>query len=82
MFCLPLFGKKLGVMEPGWTHFFYFLPHSFVVLPLVPERFRVYYALHILCDCAAHTGEWSMRPFYPLSNFQVEGFYDPWKIFF
>ena len=82
MFALPLIGKPLDRMAYPYTQIFYFLPHSCLVLPFVPHRFRMYYGLHILCDCVSHTGEWSMMPLYPLTTWQIEGFYDPWKVFF
>ena len=52
MFVLPLIGKPLDRISYPYTHIFYFLPHSLLVLPLVPSRLRMYYGLHILCDCA------------------------------
>jgi len=73
-----LFGNGVNVVDT-WTRCFYFLPHSMLVLPLVPPRWRAYYALHILCDVVSHTGEWSIRFLYPLTNYSIEGFYDPWK---
>jgi hypothetical protein len=73
-----LFGNGVNVVDI-WTRGFYFLPHSLLVLPLVPPKWRTYYALHILCDVVSHTGEWSIRLFYPLTNFSIQGFYDPWK---
>jgi len=82
MFILPLIGKPLDHIEYPYTHLFYFLPHSIVVLPFVPSRLRIYYGLHIVCDCVSHTGSWAMMPLYPLTRWQIEGFYDPWKVFF
>ena len=78
MVILWMLGKDVTVIDP-WTCCFYFLPHSLLVLPLVPRRWRAYYALHILCDVISHTGEWSIRLLYPLTNFSIPGFYDPWK---
>ena len=60
---------------------FYFFPHSMLSLPLIPQRWLHYYILHIFCDIISHTKEWSIRPFFPLSSFYIEGFYDPWKLF-
>ena len=57
MFVLPLIGKPLDRMAYPYTQLFYFLPHSCLVIPLVPARLRIYYFLHILCDCVSHTGE-------------------------
>jgi len=78
MIILYLMGKDVTVIDL-WTCCFYFLPHSLLVLPLVPRRWRAYYALHIFCDVLSHTGEWSIRLLYPLTNFSIPGFYDPWK---
>lgn len=58
----------------------YFLPHSLLVVPLVPRRWRWFYLVHILCDLPSHTGSWSIRPLYPLSDVAVHGLYDPWKL--
>jgi len=82
MIALPFMGKRLDCVEYPYTQLFYFLPHSFIVLPLVPSRLRVYYALHIVCDCMSHTGPWSMMTLYPITTWQIEGFYDPWKAFY
>jgi len=57
----------------------YFLPHSLLIVPLVPRRWRWFYLLHILCDLPSHTEPWSIRPLYPLSHVAVHGWYDPWK---
>jgi len=78
MVLLWMFRKEVDVVDM-WTRCFYFLPHSMLVLPLVPRKWRAFYALHILCDVVSHTGEWSIRLLYPLTNFSIEGFYDPWK---
>lgn len=48
------------------------LPHSLLVVPLVPRRWRWLYLLH--------TGSWSIRPLYPLSDVAVHGLYDSWKL--
>jgi hypothetical protein len=82
MAALPLMGKHMDSIEYPYTQLCYFLPHSFVVLPLVPKRLRIYYALHIVCDCISHTGPWSIMTLYPITTWQIEGFYDPWKVFF
>jgi len=58
----------------------YFLPHSLLSLLIVPQRLRALYTLHILCDIISHTKEWSIRPFFPILSFSIEGFYDPWKL--
>lgn len=58
----------------------YFLPHSLLSLFVVPRRLRSLYALHILCDVISHTKEWSIRPFFPILSFSIEGFHDPWKV--
>ena len=81
MVVLWMFRKEVDVVDM-WTRCFYFLPHSMLVLPLVPRKWRAFYALHILCDVVSHTGEWSIRLLYPLTNFSIEGFYDPWKWLF
>lgn len=78
MVVLWMFRRRVDVVDM-WTRCFYFLPHSMLVLPLVPRKWRAFYALHILCDVVSHTGEWSIRLLYPLTNFSIEGFYDPWK---
>jgi hypothetical protein len=67
--------------------FFYFLQHSFlfaflIILPLVlvfrlPKIAFVSYFLHLIIDIFAHTGEWAIRPFYPI-NYAVSGFADAW----
>lgn len=59
----------------------YFVPHSLITLFFVPNRLRALYALHIICDIVSHTKEWSIRPFFPIFSFSIQGFYDPWKIF-
>lgn len=59
---------------------FYFLPHSLLVLPLIPPQWRLYYGLHILCDMVAHTAPWGIRPLFPFSSVAVHGYYDPWKL--
>ena len=78
MMILWMLGKDVMVIDI-WTRCFYFLPHSLLVLPIVPRKWRTYYTLHILCDVISHTGEWSIRLLYPLTNFAIPGFYDPWK---
>ncbi|MEK7562386.1 MAG: hypothetical protein AAB509_01760 [Patescibacteria group bacterium] len=63
------------------------IPHSIFflllfILPLVlffklPKIAFFAYFLHILIDIPAHTGEWAMKPFYPL-NFQISGLTNAW----
>lgn len=62
-------------------------PHSLwflllVVVPLVfyldlPRLCIAAYVSHQLVDIAAHTGEWSATPLWPLA-WRVEGWADPW----
>ncbi|MGA2434793.1 MAG: hypothetical protein ABSG25_05850 [Bryobacteraceae bacterium] len=64
------------------------IPHSFffvllVVVPVVyllhlPKLSIVAYLSHLFLDLFTHTGEWAVKPFYPLS-WQFDGFTDAWK---
>lgn len=67
-----------------YTDVIYRVPHS-VFIPLLMMLFGNTnwkpYLGHILMDVVAHTGIWAVRPFFPFSNFAIQGFYDPWKIF-
>lgn len=63
------------------------VPHSIfflllVIVPLVlyfklPKMAIAGYFSHIVFDLVSHTGEWSLRPFYPFS-LAVSGFSDVW----
>lgn len=54
----------------------YKIPHSFLSLAVVPKRYQMIYALHILIDILSHTGEWSIQPFFPC-KLQIHGIWDP-----
>jgi membrane-bound metal-dependent hydrolase YbcI (DUF457 family) len=63
------------------------IPHSFLFLALVivpivwyfrlPLLAIVAYVSHLILDLFTHTGEWAIKPFYPIS-WKVEGFTDAW----
>ena len=53
----------------------YKLPHSFLILGIIPRRYRFMYALHILLDIISHTGDWSIQPFYPFA-YTVNGIFN------
>lgn len=63
------------------THsiFFAFL----IILPIVfllklPKSAFFVYLFHIIIDIFTHTGEWAIKPFFPLNNFEINGFSDVW----
>lgn len=68
---------------------FYDLSHSIIIaliiiLPVIlllklPKLAFVAYLLHILLDLPTHTGEWTIKIFYPLSNYSINGFTDAWE---
>ncbi len=52
-----------------------------VLLYLVARQYCILiapYYLHVLVDSFVHSGIWAIRPFYPLSNWNFQG-YDWWK---
>ena len=63
------------------------IPHSLffwllIIIPLVlllklPKVAAWGYFFHLFVDLFTHTGEWGVKPFFPLS-FQIEGFTDAW----
>jgi hypothetical protein len=61
-------------------YYCYVLPHSLWMLFLVPARWRLLYALHIIMDVPSHTGEWSVKPLTPVLDWPVPGFYDAWRV--
>lgn len=71
---------------PYWSQLWE-IPHSFffliaVILPFVlwfklPKAVLLAYFSHLFVDIFTHTGEWSVKPFFPLA-FTVEGFTDAW----
>jgi hypothetical protein len=64
------------------------IPHSFffvllVVVPVVyllhlPRLSIAAYLSHLFLDLFTHTGEWAIKPFFPLSG-RFDGFTDAWK---
>jgi len=72
--------------HPGWS-LLWEIPHSlfFLLLIVVPAVYLlkinklaiVSYFLHIFVDLFTHTGEWNVKPFFPL-NFHINGFTDAW----
>ncbi len=64
------------------------VPHSLpffllFVAPLIlllrrPRMCLVAYLLHLVMDLPSHTGEFSMKPFYPL-KYEISGIVDAWK---
>jgi len=61
-------------------YYCYVLPHSLWCLFLVPSRYRLLYALHILMDIPSHTAEWAVQPLTPIIDWPVPGFYDAWRV--
>jgi len=77
--------KGVTAKYPGWAAQ-YFIPHSFFILPIIglviwlfklPLLALVAYALHIIIDIFTHTGEWSVKPFYPF-KYKVSGLTNAW----
>lgn len=61
-------------------HSFFFL--FLIILPAViffkiPIIAFLAYGLHLLIDIPTHTGEWSIKPFYPF-DFKISGITDAW----
>ena len=85
---LPQNNDWIGLRElhPYWS-LFYDIPHSFfflllIIIPLaiffrIPKITIIAYLLHLLTDLFTHTGEWALKPFYPL-NYKFEGLTDAW----
>lgn len=73
-------------LHPLWS-MLWEIPHSFfflllIIVPIVfwfkiPKIAIAAYGLHIIIDLFSHSGEWAVKPFYPLS-FSVSGFTDAW----
>lgn len=71
---------------PHWSQLWE-IPHSLffliaIIWPVMvwlklPKVVMLAYFLHIFVDIFTHTGEWAVKPFYPL-NFTIEGFTDAW----
>ena len=65
------------------------IPHSLIfafliILPIIllfklPKLAFFAYLFHILIDIPTHTGEWSIRIFYPLSDYSIKGLTDAWE---
>ena len=84
----PLNSDWVGVRSayPSW-YLFWDIPHSlffllFVIIPIVYyfklNKLAIFaYFSHIFLDIFTHTGEWSLKPFFPL-NFAINGFTDAW----
>jgi membrane-bound metal-dependent hydrolase YbcI (DUF457 family) len=63
------------------------IPHSIffallIILPVIlifkiPKLAFASYLVHIFLDFFTHTGEWTLKPFYPL-NYTLQGFTDAW----
>jgi membrane-bound metal-dependent hydrolase YbcI (DUF457 family) len=87
-FFYPATSDWTGFREayPTWS-MWWEIPHSyfFVLLIVVPlvlflkiNKFAIAaYSLHIFLDLFTHTGEWAVKPFFPLP-FMVSGFTDAW----
>jgi len=85
---IPYNSDWVGVRatHPIWTATWE-IPHSLfflllVIFPLVfwlklPRIAIASYLSHILLDLPTHTGEWGVKPLYPMS-FIVNGFTDAW----
>jgi len=88
-FWIPLNSDWIGVRaaHPVWSAMWE-IPHSLffllaVIVPLVylrrwPKIAIASYFSHIFLDLFTHTGEWCVKPFYPLP-YMVQGFTDAWK---
>lgn len=80
------FKNNFRPRNPGWAGL-WDVPHSLffaalVVAPLVwflhlPKMAAAAYLLHIFTDLLTHTGEWSVKIFYPF-QFKAGGFTDAW----
>ncbi len=65
----------------------YDFPHSLIFVFLVGLPFATFlrlplivlagYGIHILIDTLTHSGEWSIKPFYPLGK-RISGFTNAW----
>ena len=89
LFWFPLSEDWIGVRGTysSWV-LFWEIPHSVlfvlvVVLPVVrkfdlPISVIWAYLSHLLLDILSHTGEWSVKPLFPL-DVAVEGFTDAWS---
>jgi hypothetical protein len=70
---------KWDELNDWWMYnILYKIPHSFLILYIIPIRFRYMYALHICLDILSHTGKWSIQPLYPL-HYNVKGFGDSYQ---
>jgi len=85
---IPLNSDWVGIRSnyPTW-YLLWDIPHSlfFLILVVVPivyyfklnKLIILAYFSHIFLDVFTHTGEWSLKPFFPI-NFQISGFTDAW----
>ena len=88
LFFVPNPSDWLGFrnLHPIWS-LFWELPHSLifllvVIIPLViffrlPKMAIAAYFSHIFVDIFTHSGEWKVKPFYPLS-YTISGFTNTW----
>jgi membrane-bound metal-dependent hydrolase YbcI (DUF457 family) len=87
-FYFPLNSDWIGVRElyPRWV-LFWEIPHSLFFLALVITPLVLLlklnklsiaaYFSHIFIDAFTHTGEWSLKPFFPV-EYEIEGLTDAW----
>ena len=86
-FWIPHNSDWTGVRQvhPWWSATWE-IPHSLffllILIPLVvwlkwPPLTILPYLSHILSDALTHTGEWALKPLYPLP-FTISGFTDAW----
>lgn len=85
----PLTEDWEGIRDsfPSWM-LLWELPHSllfalFIIFPLIyifnlPLKLILAYVLHIVVDIFTHSGEWSVKPFFPY-DLTIEGFTDAWS---
>ena len=85
---IPLNVDWVGFRDASWAvTFLWEIPHSFiflfvVVLPIViyfklPRIAFVAYFSHLFLDLFTHTGEWAVKPLFPL-GYTFPGFADVW----
>jgi membrane-bound metal-dependent hydrolase YbcI (DUF457 family) len=87
-FYIPLNSDWFGIREhyPNLM-MLWEIPHSlffvaFMIIPLVlllklNKLTILAYLSHIFIDVLTHTGEWSIKPLFPI-NYKIEGFTDGW----
>jgi membrane-bound metal-dependent hydrolase YbcI (DUF457 family) len=90
-FFIPLNSDWIGasISHPFLDLFLREIFHSFVftflvIFPLVwlfklPKGVFLVYLIHLLIDIPTHSGEWAIKPFYPFSNYSINGFTDAWS---